>query len=136
MAKIQFLTTADVIALHDVAMEMADQQPTALVRPEGLESAVAQARNVAWYMDASPSAVAVHLTIAIAMAHPWVDGNKRTAAMAGVQLAGLNGSKDPTTDEYIQFATLLIKYIEAEHDARETVLGEFVESVDGWFGEG
>src|SRR5699024_10973186 len=109
MDNIKFLTTMDIVALHDEAMTLADEAPTALVRKEALESATHQAKNAAWYMDASAHEIAVHLTTHIAMAHPWVDGNKRTAVMAGLQFALINGARDPSTEEYIAYADLLLK---------------------------
>lgn len=114
-------------------MSMADQAPAALVRAEALESATHQAKNAAWYMSASASELAVHLTTHIAMAHPWVDGNKRTAVMAGVQFALINGASDPSKVELVAFADLLLKYIEADQNQRELVFAEFVRFVDGWF---
>lgn len=133
MSDIKFLTVMDIIALHEDAMAMSEQPSAALVRPEALESAAAQSKNVAWYMGGSPAELTVHLCTHIALAHPWVDGNKRTAAYAGVQFAGLNGAKDPTPEEYITYADLLLKYIEADQKGREAVFKKFVEFVDGWF---
>lgn len=129
--KVRFLTHVDIIALHDDAMAMADQPSAALVRPEALESAVAQAKNIAWYMDDTPAELTVHLCTHVALARAWVDGNTRTAAYAGVQFAGINGGKDPSPEEYIQYADLLLKYIEGDQDTREEVFKEFVEFVDG-----
>lgn len=114
-------------------MELADQTPAALVREKALESAAHQARNAAWYLGASVSEIVVHLTTHIALAHPWVDGNKRTAMMAGVQFALINGARDPGKDEYIAYADLLLTYIEADHESREKIFAEFVKFVDGWF---
>lgn len=135
MDRIRFLTVADVIAIHERAMMLSEQSPAALVRPEALESAVAQCKNVAWYMDGSLAELTVVLTTHIAMAHPWVDGNKRTASYAGVQFSGLNGAKDLGATDFIAFADMLLKYIEASQDVREDVFKQFVEFVDGWFAE-
>lgn len=134
MSEVKFLTPMDAVALHEQVMAASQQAPAALVRPESLESAVHSARNLAWYEGASLSAIAVHLTIHIALAHPWVDGNKRTASTLGIILLRLNGARQATATEALEFGKLLIKYIEAEHDARESVLDEFVGFVDGWFG--
>lgn len=122
----------DIIALHEAAMSLSDQTPAALVREETLESATHQARNAAWYMGAEAPELAVHLATHIAMAHPWVDGNKRTAVMAGIQFAIINGARDPSSDEMHDFADLLLKYIEADQDSRESIFAEFVQLVDGW----
>ena len=135
MDKIRFLTVADIVALHEIAMEMSDQPRAARVREDALESASHQAKNAAWYMGANAAEIAVFLATHIALAHPWVDGNKRTATMAGIQFALYNGAADPTSEEMIIFGDLLLKYIEADHDDRKAVFAEFVQFVEGWFGE-
>lgn len=133
MDKIRFLTTLDIVALHEAAMSLSDQTATALVREEALESATHQAKNAAWYMGAEIPEITVHLTTHIAMAHPWVDGNKRTAVMAGIQFALINGARDASSKEMHEFADLLLKYIEADSEERQNVFAEFVQFVDGWF---
>ncbi len=130
---IRFLTSMDIIALHEHAMSMSDQAPAVLVREDMLHSAVAQARQLAWYENAPIAAVAVHLCTRIALAHPWIDGNKRTAAYSGLQFAALNGARDPRPDGMLAFADLLLRHIEAPHDQRVNVLREFVGLVETWF---
>ena len=133
MEKIRFLTLQDIIALHRAAMEMTGDGPAGLVRHEALESATHQAKNAAWYLGAAVPEIAVHLTTHIALAHPWVDGNKRTSVMAGVQFLLINGAHDPSEGEVTEFADLLIKYIEADHDGRDAIFAEFVHFVETWF---
>lgn len=133
MAELKFLSVSDVIALHEQVMAASNQQATSLVRPEALESAVHSARNLAWYNGAIAPEISVHLAIHVALAHPWVDGNKRTAATAGVLLARLNGARPPSAAESLEFAKHLIRYIETSHDGREAVFAEFVKLVDLWF---
>lgn len=123
----------DIVALHEQAMILSEQAPASLVREEALESATHQAKNAAWYAGASVSEIAVYLTIHIAMAPPWIDGNKRTAVMAGIQFTLINGANDQSTESYTEFADLLLNYIEADKDSRETIFKEFVEFVNGWF---
>lgn len=123
----------DIVALHEVAMTMADQAPAKLVREEALESATHQAKNAAWYTGASAAEIAVHLTTHIALAHPWVDGNKRTAVMAGIQFALINGAGDQPVAQMLKYGDLLLNYIESDHETRESVFAEFVQFVDGWF---
>lgn len=133
MEQIRFLTTGDVVALHEQVMAASNQSPAALVRPEAMESAVHSARNLVWYNGASAAEVAVHITIHLALAHPWVDGNKRTAAAAGIMTARYNGARQATAKEALEFAHLLIRYVESDHDHRETALVQFVAFVQGWF---
>lgn len=133
MVDLKFLSVSDVIALHEQVMAASNQPATSLVRPEALESAVHSARNLAWYNGASAPEISVHLAIHISLAHPWVDGNKRTAATAGVLLARLNGARSLSSAESLEFAKHLIRYIEADHQTRESVLAEFVKLVEVWF---
>lgn len=133
MDRIRFLSLPDVVSLHEDAMLMADQPPAALIREDLLESALSQAKQVAWYTEASPAELAVHLTTHIALAHSWVDGNKRTASYAGLQFAARNGAKDPSLEQMLQFGDLLLKYIEASHEGRNAVFAEFVKLVENWF---
>ncbi|MCA9834538.1 MAG: Fic family protein [Thermomicrobiales bacterium] len=133
MEQLRFLTVMDIVALHEAAMEMSDQPATALVRPESLESAVAQTKQLAWYMNAEAPELSVHLATRIALAHPWVDGNKRTASLAGVHFAAINGARDPDADDVIGFANHLLHYIECDHEAREVAFAEFVAFIEQWF---
>lgn len=133
MDKMKFLPVKQIIALHEAAMKLTGDPPAGLVREEALESATHQAKNVAWYMGASLPEVAVHLTTHIALAHPWVDGNKRTSVMSGIQFLLINGAPDPSVDEVIAFADLLLRYIEADHNGRDAVFADFVRFVDTWF---
>lgn len=133
MSDLRFLSVTDVQAIHEQVMPASKQDATDLVRPEALESAVHSARNLAWYEGAGASAISAHLAIHIALAHPWVDGNKRTAATAGILFARYNGARQATADEALQYGQLLIKYVESTHDDRIAVFKEFVEFVDGWF---
>lgn len=123
----------DIIALHEDAMRMAGQEPAALVRRDMLESAVAQAKQVAWYSGAPVPELTVHLTTHLAMAHAWVDGNKRTAGYAGIQFAAMNGARDPSPPEMIEFANRILEYIEVAHDGRDAVFADFVKLVETWF---
>lgn len=133
MSELRFLTVGDVTALHEQVMAASQQEATRLVRPEALESAVHAARNLAWYEGTAAAETAVHLATHIALAHPWVDGNKRTAATAGILFARYNGARQATADEALRFGQLLIRYVESDHKNRVTVLREFIDFVDGWF---
>ncbi|MCO5218099.1 MAG: type II toxin-antitoxin system death-on-curing family toxin [Thermomicrobiales bacterium] len=114
-------------------MAASDQPPAALVRPEALESAVHSARNLVWYSNAEISEVVAHLTLHIALAHPWVDGNKRTSAAAGIMTARLNGARQSTQEEAMEFAQHLIRVIEQPDQSRDNAFAEFVAFVEQWF---
>ena len=57
----------------------------------GLESAIARARNLASYGDPDAAALAAAYAYGIARDHPFVDGNKRTAAVVAETFLTLNG---------------------------------------------
>lgn len=133
MERIRILTTLDIIALHDDAMKMSDQEPATLVRRDSLKSAAEQAKHVAWCTNAGVAEITVHLTTHIAMAYSWVDGNKRTAVYAGLLFAGINGSSDPSAADMLTFANFLLRYIEAEHESRDAQFADFVTFVETWF---
>lgn len=133
MSEIRFLTVSDVIALHEQVMAASDQSAAALVRLEALESAVHSARNLVWYSGAEIAEVVAHLTLHIALAHPWVDGNKRTSAAAGIMTARLNGARQSTQDEALQFAQHLISVVEQQDQARKVAFAEFIAFIKKWF---
>lgn len=62
------------------------------VRDQGaLESALARPLNLAAYGDPDPAALAGAYAFGLARNHPFVDGNKRTAAVVSVGFLILNG---------------------------------------------
>ncbi|WP_353199350.1 type II toxin-antitoxin system death-on-curing family toxin [Sandarakinorhabdus sp.] len=62
------------------------------IRDAGLlDSALQRPRNLANYGDPDAPALAASLAFGIARNHPLVDGNKRTAFVAGAALLELNG---------------------------------------------
>lgn len=78
-----FLTRATVAALHDYAIERWGGSYG--IRDEGaLESAVMQpqASFGGEYLYTFPWGMAVAYAVGLALNHPFVDGNKRTAAIA------------------------------------------------------
>lgn len=57
----------------------------------GLESAMARPRNLAEYGEPDACALAAAYAFGIARNHPFVDGNKRTAAVIAETFLMLNG---------------------------------------------
>lgn len=86
-----------------------------------------------WYSGAGTPEVVAHLTLHIALAHPWVDGNKRTSAAAGIMTARLNGARQSTREEALEFANHLIRVVERQDQSREDAFAEFVAFVEQWF---
>lgn len=131
-AGIRYLSTADVIAIHEVAMRESDQSPTALVREDALQSAVHHPRNLGWYAQAELAEQVVEFMIHIAMAHAFIDGNKRTAVRSAEVFLELNGVSIPAYNDYIQFADLLVSWIAAPHDERSAIKEALITLANSW----
>ena len=90
-AQVVYLTLLDVLGLHRFIMEHTGSAPTT-VREEGLlESALMRPQTAAYYEGADLAMQTVLLITGIALAHAFVDGNKRTALLAGDTFLQLNG---------------------------------------------
>src|SRR5688572_32873512 len=88
-----WLEKAFVLAIHD--RQVAEHGGSAGVRDEGLlESALARAQQLYAYGDPAPDLadLAAALAYGLARNHPFLDGNKRTAAVACETFLELNGA--------------------------------------------
>jgi len=84
-------STMDVLAINDWVLRKAETGPSA-VRDKGmLEAAMMRPQTAAYYEDADLCTQAAILMLGIALAHAFVDGNKRTALVAGDAFLALNG---------------------------------------------
>jgi death-on-curing protein len=73
-----------------------------------LESAMARPRNLAAYGDPDAAALAGAYAYGIARNHPFVDGNKRTAAVVSETFLVLNGSRLTASDAEVVVAFLAL----------------------------
>ncbi len=79
------------------------------VRDEGLlDSAMARARNLAAYGEPDAADLAAAYAYGIARNHPFIDGNKRTAAVVSETFLVLNGHVLDTTDADVVVAFLAL----------------------------
>lgn len=79
------------------------------VRDAGaLESAMARPRNLALYEKPDAAALAAAYAFGIARNHPFVDGNKRTAAVVAETFLMLNGHALNATDAELVVAVLAL----------------------------
>lgn len=88
-----------VLALHD--RQLAEHGGTTGVRDEGLlESALARPQQLYAYGDPAPDLadLAASLAFGLVRNHSFVDGNKRTAAVACETFIELNGARLETED--------------------------------------
>lgn len=91
MAQTEYLSLADVIALHEQAMRRLGLAPNPLRDAGGLESAVVRPQMSAWYEGADLVRQAALLGVGISQAQAFLDGNKRTAYLALNAFLRLNG---------------------------------------------
>lgn len=107
---IVWLEKAAVLAIHD--RQVAEHGGSAGVRDEGLlESALARPQQLHAYGDPVPDLadLAAALAFGLARNHPFVDGNKRTAAVCCEAFLELNGATLEAEDlelypQYLAFA--------------------------------
>ncbi len=131
---IRYLAVAHVIGLYFEAMRLAGEQPAALVRPEALESAVHRPRAAAYYAEANLVEQAVELGEGIALAHPWVDGNKRCAFVSMITFLEHNGVPVPNSDDdrYLHAARLLVELVATTSGNRDVNKQRLIDELSGW----
>jgi death-on-curing protein len=98
----EWLTINDVLAIHDE--QIAEHGGSDGVRDMNvIESAIARPRHLMNFGDPPPDMAAMAATLAFGLAknHGFVDGNKRTSAVATETFLTLNGHKFTATDEEI-----------------------------------
>ncbi|TXC73718.1 type II toxin-antitoxin system death-on-curing family toxin [Sphingorhabdus soli] len=89
----------DAVALAAHAEQLTEHGGADGVRDEdGLASAMARPRNLAGYGDPDAAALAAAYAFGIARNHPFVDGNKRTAAVVAETFLALNGHRLKASD--------------------------------------
>jgi death on curing protein len=98
----EWLTIADVLAIHDE--QIAEHGGSDGVRDMNvIESAIARPRQLVNLGDSTPDMAALAATLAFGLAknHGFIDGNKRTSAVATETFLALNGVKVTASDEEI-----------------------------------
>ncbi len=81
-----------------------------------LESAMARAQNLAAYGEPDAAALAAAYAFGIARNHPFIDGNKRTAAVVSETFLALNGFTLDATDAELVVAFLALAAGELSED--------------------
>jgi death-on-curing protein len=103
----KWIDSASALAAH--TEQLALHGGPAGVRDAGaLESALARPLNLAAYDEPSPASLAAAYAFGLARNHPFVDGNKRTAAVVSVGFLVLNGFgfAAPEAELAVQFQAL------------------------------
>ena len=105
------------VALAAHAEQLAEHGGGEGVRDAGLlDSAMARPRNLADYGGPDAAALAAAYAFGIARNHPFVDGNKRTAAVVGETFLVLNGQALEATDAELVVAILALAAGELTED--------------------
>lgn len=122
----RYLTVLDVIGLHRAIMPRTGGEPA--LRDEGLlESAVMRPQMAAYYEHADLATQAALLISGVVLAHAFVDGNKRTAELAGDVFLQLNGWWLDT--EPLELA-LQIEEVVSLTECREQAVKEFAQWIE------
>lgn len=102
-----WISPAVALAIH--AEQMAEHGGGDGVRDAGLlESAIARPQNLAVYGEPDAAALAAAYAFGIARNHPFVDGNKRTAAVVSETFLTLNGHRLGATDAELVVAIMTL----------------------------
>lgn len=105
----QHLAAADVAAMNEAILRQAGEGIYHLRDEGALESAVMRPQMSEHYEDADIVSQAATLIAGIALAHAFLDGNKRTAATAGAVFLYLNGWEiDSLSPEFGQQVEALV----------------------------
>ncbi len=96
-----------------------------------LESAMARPQNVAAYGDPDVAELAASYAFGIARNHPFVDGNKRTAAVVSETFLMLNGHELTASDAELVVTFLALAAGEMPEEELAQWFREHIAAVDG-----
>ena len=123
MAEVNYLTSDDVVALHEDVVRRTGSAPAALVHPALLDSAINRPRHAAYDEGADLVRQGVLLAVGISQSQAFADGNKRAAFQAAVVFWELNGwvyRGDP-----MELAGWLVSVAEAPRKDRDAEADRF-----------
>jgi death-on-curing protein len=86
----KYLSVMDVLAMNQELLDAAGQEPY-LMHENALEAAVMRPQMHAHYGQADLIEQAAALIVGVALAHAFLDGNKRTALVSGIAFLKMNG---------------------------------------------
>jgi death-on-curing family protein len=89
-------------------------------------------RQLRYYEGADHVEQAVDLMVRIALAHAWVDGNKRVAVRSFEVFLALNGVRTPSPEEHIRVADTLVAFVAGEGEEREAIRRNLVVRIRTW----
>lgn len=105
----RYLTFAQVLSIHRESMRR-EGQPAVIIAPEKLEAALARPQASAFGEDMFPTLAekAAALLQGIAIAHPFLDGNKRAAAAGMIVFLAQNGVRYVADQDALGDLTLAV----------------------------
>jgi len=111
----KWLSEDAVYAIHEIQITRFGGSPGA--RDKGLlSSALARPQNLAAYADPDFAALAASYAFGIARNHPFVDGNKRVAAVAMGVFLSINGQRLTATPAELALTFLALAAGELSED--------------------
>lgn len=113
MAEFEYLDALDVISLHPAALEHGGGA-TGVRDAAALEAAVARPRMAAFYEDRDLVGQGILLLTGLALAHPFVDGNKRVALLTTLTFWELNGLT--LSGDARELAERFVEFVAADED--------------------
>lgn len=115
-----YLTLAQVLDLHETSLRLYGGMP-GIREPGGLESAISQAEASFGGVDLHPTLFdkAAAYLFHLAKNHPFLDGNKRTAAAAAVTFLSVNGYDLPAELDDGPLYDLTIRTVTGQSDKTE-----------------
>lgn len=110
-----WVSEAVALAAHDE--QIAEHGGGVGIRDHGLfQSAMARPPNLAAYAEPDVAALAAAYAYGIARNHPFVDGNKRTAAVVSETFLALNGYRLTASDAELVVEFLALAAVELDED--------------------
>lgn len=117
------------VAVH--AEQLAEHGGSEGIRDAGaLENAMARPLNLAAYGKPDCAALAAGYAFGIARNHPFVDGNKRTAAVVSETFLSLNGYSLTASDAELVVAVLALAAGELSQDELADWFRQHLEQID------
>jgi death-on-curing protein len=117
---VEYLDLEDIVAIHHETMRRLGDTPQPLTRQGECLGALNRPRSAAHYENADIITQAARLTVGLAKAHPFVDGNKRTALRCLEIFLSLNGLK--IQGDMLEVARLLEQIAGEDTDAGDARL--------------
>jgi death-on-curing protein len=103
-----YFTVSEVMGINEAALAQEGRQ-SLLVDEGKLESALARPQMAAHYEGATLARQAALLVAGIALAHAFLDGNKRTALLASALFLDLNGYR--LDRKPLEFAEAVLAFV-------------------------